>query len=77
MNKKDILDYIMNTPYNVNWAVLKSLVEDNEKLYKYITETSYNMNRAVLSGILGKIGGDTKAKVGSAIIGESTISEEE
>ena len=55
MVKKNILDYIMNTPYNTNWAVLKSLVGDSKELYKYITETPYNMNRAVLSGILDKI----------------------
>lgn len=55
MLKKDVLDYIMNTPHNVNWAVLKTLVDDDEGLYKYITETPYNMNRAVLSGILDKI----------------------
>lgn len=55
MLKEDVLDYIMNTPYNTNWAVLKTLVGDNEELYKYITETPYNMNRAVLSGILDRI----------------------
>lgn len=55
MVKEDVLDYIMNTPYNTNWAVLKSLVGDSEELYKYITKTPYNMNRAVLSGILDKI----------------------
>lgn len=55
MVKEDVLDYIMNTPYNTNWAVLKSLVGNSEELYKYIIETPYNMNRAVLSGILDKI----------------------
>ena len=65
MLKKDVLDYIMNTPHNTNWAVLKTLVGDNEELYKYITETPYNMNRAVLSGILDKIdegGGEDEDK---------------
>ena len=57
MLKKDVLDYIMNTPHNTNWAVLKFLVGDSEELYKYITEIPYNMNRAVLSGILDKING--------------------
>ena len=55
MLKEDVLDYIMNTPHNTNWAVLKTIVGDNEELYKYITETPYNMNRAVLSGILDRI----------------------
>ncbi len=55
MLKEEILDYIMNTPHNTNWAVLKTIVGDNEELYKYITETPYNMNRAVLSGILDRI----------------------
>lgn len=55
MIKEDVLNYIMNTPHNVNWAVLKTIVGDNEELYKYITETPYNMNRAVLSGILDRI----------------------
>lgn len=55
MLKEDVLDYIMNTPHNTNWAVLKTIVGDNEELYKYITETPYNMNRAVVSGILDRI----------------------
>ena len=55
MLKEDVLDYIMNTPHNTNWAVLKTIVSDNEELYKYITETPYNMNRAVVSGILDRI----------------------
>lgn len=55
MNTKEVLDYIMNTPYNTNWAVLRSIIGDNEELYKYITETPYNMNRAVLDGILDRI----------------------
>lgn len=55
MLKEDVLDYIMNTPYNTNWAVLKTIVGDNEELYKYITETPYNTNRAVVSGILDRI----------------------
>ena len=78
MLKKDILDYIMNTPHNTNWAVLKTIVGDNEELYKYITETPYNMNRAVLSGILDKIdGGEDEparsSKVGEAVVGTAIV----
>lgn len=76
MLKEDVLNYIMNTPHNTNWAVLKTLVGDDEELYKYITETPYNMNRAVLDGILDRIdegGSEDAAMVGTAVVGTSTL----
>ena len=73
MNKQDILDYIMNTPYNTNWAVVKSIVGDNKALYDYITTTPYNMNRAVLNGILDKIDGGEDEPAGSSKVGEAVV----
>lgn len=40
MNKKEILDYVMNTPGNTNYSVLKSLLEnEQDKLIVHFTPT--------------------------------------
>lgn len=55
MNKQEVIDYLMYTPYNTNLAVLKSMLGDGnwDELLDYVKRTSYRINRRVLEGILG------------------------
>lgn len=55
MDVNKIIEYIMTTPYNTNWAVLSSMLDDGdwEEFRKYVMNTSGNMNRRVLESIIG------------------------
>ncbi len=50
MSKKDVINYVMNSPYNTNPAVLKSLLED-------IQETNKELDLEVVSYTI-ESGGD-------------------
>ena len=53
-DKEKIINYIMNTPYNTNWAVLSSMLDEGDwsKLKQYIEITPKNMNKKVLESLL-------------------------
>lgn len=53
-DKEKIINYIMNTPYNTNWAVLSSMLGEGDwsKLKQYIEITPKNMNKKVLESLL-------------------------
>lgn len=54
MNKQEIIDYLMHTPYNTNLAVLKSMLGDGDwsELLAYVKQTPYNVNRQILNSLL-------------------------
>lgn len=56
MDTNKIIEYIMTTPHNTNWAVLSSMLDDGdwEEFRKYVMNTSGNMNRRVLESFVGK-----------------------
>lgn len=74
MDKDKIIEYIMTTPQNVNWAVLKSILGEGnwENLEKYVKHTPLNMNRMVLEGFF-ESGSSNSAIVGEAIVGSAVI----
>lgn len=53
-DKEKIINYIMNTPYNTNWAVLSSMLSEGDwsRLKQYIEITPKNMNKKVLESLL-------------------------
>jgi len=72
--KEKIIDYIMSTPHNTNWAVLLSMLGEGnwDELKKYVETTPYNMNRSILESFFEGSSG-TSAVVGSAIVGQAVI----
>jgi len=74
MNTEEIIEYIMTTPGNVNWNVLKYLLDetvDKKGLKKYVQSTPNNMNRKVLRSFFGSSSGSSV--VGTAIVGTSVV----
>lgn len=74
MNTEEIIEYIMTTPSNVNWNVLKFLLDetvDKKGLKKYVQLTPNNMNRQVVHSFFGSSGGSSV--VGTAIVGISLV----
>ena len=74
MNTEEIIEYIMTTPGNVNWNVLKYLLDetvDKKGLKKYVQLTPDNMNRKVLRSFFGNSSGSSV--VGTAIVGTSLV----
>ena len=74
MKTEEIIEYIITTPGNVNWNVLKYLLDetvDKKGLKKYIQLTPDNMNRKVLRSFFGGSGGSSV--VGTAIVGISLV----
>ena len=55
MTKTEIINFIMSTPINTNWAVLSSQLGEGDysKLEKYVKLTPNNMNRMILEVLLG------------------------
>ena len=73
MKTEEIIEYIMTTPGNVNWTVLKYLLDetvDKEGLKKYVQLTPNNMNRQVVRGFFGN---SNSSVVGTAIVGTSLV----
>lgn len=73
MDKSQIIDHIMSTPYNINWNVLSTMLGDGDwsKLKAYVEQTSHNMNRKVLEVFLDS--GPRIAVVGTAIVGQDVV----
>lgn len=74
ISTEEIIEYIMTTPGNVNWNVLKHLLDetvDKKGLKEYIQLTPNNMNRQVLYSFFGGSGGSSV--VGTAIVGTSLV----
>lgn len=74
MNTEEIIEYIMTTPGNVNWNVLKFLLDetvDKKGLKKYVQLTPNNMNRQVVRSFFSSSGGGSV--VGTAIVGTSLV----
>lgn len=74
MNTEEIIEYIMTTPGNVNWNVLKCLLDetvDKKGLKKYVQSTPNNMNRQVVRSFFGSSGGSSV--VGTAVVGTSLV----
>ena len=74
MDKTQIINHIMSTPYNINWNVLSTMLGagDWSQLKKYVETTPRNMNRKVLESLLGS-GSGSIAVVGTAIVGQSLV----
>lgn len=55
MDKQEVIDYLMYTPYNTNLAVLKSMLGEGDwdELLDYVKKAPHSVNRRVLEGILG------------------------
>ena len=73
MNTEEIIEYIMTTPGNVNWNVLKYLLDetvDKKGLKKYVQLTPNNMNRQVVRSFFGN---SNSSVVGTAIVGTSLV----
>lgn len=73
MNTEEIIEYIMTTPSNVNWSVLKCLLDetvDKEGLKEYVQLTPNNMNRQVVRSFFCSSNGSV---VGTAIVGISLV----
>lgn len=54
MDKNKIIEYLMETSTNTNWAVLKGILGEGEWdiLEKYIKKTPRNMNKKILETLL-------------------------
>ena len=81
MDKQEVIDYLMYTPYNTNLAVLKSMLGEGDwdELLDYVKKTPHSVNRRVLSSLLsandgGEDDGDG-AIVGEAIVGSAVVME--
>ena len=73
MKTEEIIEYIMTTPGNVNWNVLKYLLDetvDKKGLKKYVQLTPNNMNRQVVRSFFGS---SNSGVVGTAIVGTSVV----
>lgn len=75
MDVNKIIEYIMTTPYNTNWAVLSSMLDDGDwsKLKEYVEKTPKNVNRNVLKYFFEGKGQDNHAVVGTAIVGVAIV----
>jgi len=74
MKTEEIIEYIMTTPGNVNWNVLKYLLDetvDKKGLKKYVQSTPNNMNRQVVRSFFGSSCGSSV--VGTAVVGTSVV----
>lgn len=56
MDKDKIVTYLMNTPYNTNWAVLKGMLGEGDwsGFKKHIEKNLGSMNVGVVGSILGE-----------------------
>lgn len=75
MDTNKIISYIMTTPYNTNWSVLSTMLDEGDwsKLKQYIKTTPKNMNRNVLKHFFEEKKQDNRAIVGTAIVGVAII----
>ena len=71
----NLLEYIRKSFRTPNVAVLKSLGA-NDKLIEYLKETPWNTNMNMISSIGGSTPSERKAIVGTAIVGQDKVSED-
>lgn len=75
MDINKIISYIMTTPYNTNWSVLSTMLDEGDwsELKEYVKKTPKNMNHNVLKHFFEGKKQDNRAIVGTAIVGVAII----
>lgn len=72
----NLLEYIRKSYMRPNKAVLRSLGASDE-LIAYLVKTPWNTNMNMISSISGRTPSERKAIVGTAIVGQDKVSDEE